>query len=102
MTEPFDGGCSSTASHSAGSVVRLHACYVWSMNAVRGKVRDGRIELDSALPEGADVVVLAVGRDQPFELDDVHVSELEARMQSVERGDAEPAASVVASLRRSR
>jgi hypothetical protein len=72
------------------------------MNALRGRVRGGRIEIDTALPEGAEVVVLATGGDDSFELDDAELGELEARMAEADRGEVEPAESVLARLRRGR
>ena len=53
------------------------------MNAVRGRVRGGHIEIDAALPEGAEVVVFTAGGEEPFDLDDLHLSELETRMAVV-------------------
>jgi len=72
------------------------------MNAVRGRVRDGRIELEGALPEGAEVVVLAADADDPFELDDAQLAEIETRMLAADRGEVEPAATVLEALRRRR
>jgi predicted transcriptional regulator len=72
------------------------------MNAVRGRVRGGRIELDDALPEGAEVVVLAAGPDESFDLDDAQLAEIDARMAEADRGEVEPAGAVLERLRRSR
>lgn len=72
------------------------------MNAVRGRVRGGRVELDATLPEGAEVVVLAGGTDESFELDDGQLDELERRMTEAVAGDVEPADVVLARLRRAR
>jgi predicted transcriptional regulator len=72
------------------------------MNTVRGRVRGGHIEIDSALPEGAEVVVLTASPDEAFELDEAQLAELESRMVEADRGEVEPAESVLASLRRSR
>ena len=72
------------------------------MNAVRGRVRGGHIEIDEALPEGAEVVVLTAGHDEPFDLDDAQVGELESRMAEADLGELEPAEVVLANLRRSR
>ena len=80
----------------------MPACYPERMNAVRGRVRGGHIEIDGALPEGAEVVVLTPGHDEPFELDEAQLVELESRMVEADRGEVEPAESVLASLRRSR
>jgi hypothetical protein len=69
------------------------------MNAVRGRVRGGRIEIDATLPEGAEVVVLSRGGEEPFDLDEARMTELEARMLGADRGEVEPAAVVLARLR---
>lgn len=60
------------------------------MNALRGCVRRGRIELDGALPESAEVVVLAAGTETPFDLNDAQLTEIEARMPEADRGEVEP------------
>jgi hypothetical protein len=72
------------------------------MNAVRGRVRGGHIETDAALPEGAEVVVLVSGAEEPFDLDDEHLTELEARIAEADRGEVEPGATVLERLRRAR
>jgi len=72
------------------------------MNAVRGRVRGGHVETDTALPEGAEVVILTPGTDEPFDLDDVEIVELEARLTSADAGDVETAAVVFEKLRRAR
>jgi predicted transcriptional regulator len=46
--------------------------------------------------------VLTPGHDEPFELDEAQLAELESRMVEADRGEVEPAESVLASLRRSR
>ena len=68
------------------------------MNAVRGRVHGGRIELESALPEGAEVVVLAPGQDESFALDDAQLAELEDRMTRADLGEVEPAGAVLERL----
>jgi hypothetical protein len=80
----------------------MHQCYPEEMNAVRGRVRDGRIELEGALPEGAEVVVLAASSDEPFDLDDAQLAEIETRMAEADRGEVEPAGAVLEALRRRR
>jgi predicted transcriptional regulator len=69
------------------------------MNAVRGRVRGGHIEIDQALPEGAEVVVLTGGDEESFDLDEARLVELEARMAEADRGEVVPAATVLARLR---
>jgi hypothetical protein len=69
------------------------------MNAVRGRVHQGRVETDAALPEGAEVVVLTGGDETPFELDDANTAELEARALEADRGELDPAAAIIARLR---
>jgi hypothetical protein len=72
------------------------------MNAVRGRVHGGHIEVDTSLPEGAEVVVLTRGDQEPFELDDAQLDELERRIAEADRGEVEPAEAVFAKLRRGR
>lgn len=60
------------------------------------------IETDAALPEGAEVVVVTAGDEEPFDLDDAQLAELEARMAEADRGQVEPAAAVLERLRRTR
>jgi hypothetical protein len=69
------------------------------MNAVRGRVRGGHIEVDAPLPEGAEVVVLTRGDQEPFELDDAQLEELELRMAEADAGDVESAEALIAKLR---
>jgi hypothetical protein len=58
------------------------------------------VEIETSLPEGAEVVVFTVNGDEKFDLDDSHVAELEARIANADRGDIEPAAAVLARLQR--
>ena len=69
---------------------------------MRGRVRGGHVETDVALPEGVEVVVLTAGDEEPFDLDDAQLAELEARMAEADRGQVEPAAAVLERLRRAR
>jgi hypothetical protein len=73
-------------------------CYLAKGEAVRGRVRGGQIELEGTLPEGTEVVVLAAGQDEPFDLDDAQLHEIEARMTAAERGEVEPAGAVLERL----
>lgn len=61
------------------------------MNAIRGRVRGGHVELDSALPDGTEVVVLVPTDEAPFELDDASNDELASRMAELDRDETEPA-----------
>jgi hypothetical protein len=60
------------------------------------------VEIDGALPEGAEVVVLTRGDEESFELDDAQLSELELRMDEADKGQVEPADAVLSKLRRAR
>ncbi|MEO7033354.1 MAG: endonuclease domain-containing protein [Polyangiaceae bacterium] len=73
------------------------ACYLGFMNVVRGRVRDGHVELDSAWPDGAEVVVV-LGETEPFALAEHDIAELTERMAAADRGEVEPAESVFARL----
>jgi hypothetical protein len=66
---------------------------------VRGRVREGRVELEADLPEGAGVVVLAPDREEPYDLAEAEIAELEARMAAADRGDVVPAADAIEKLR---
>ena len=55
-----------------------------------GKVVDGRVELDSALPEGASVTVLASEGDETFEADHATERMLLDGIAQCERGDTIP------------
>jgi hypothetical protein len=70
------------------------------MNAVRGRVRGGKIELDEPLPEGAEVVVVSAADAVPFDLDDASVAELEERARAADRGNVVSAADVLPRSRR--
>jgi hypothetical protein len=72
------------------------------MNAIRGRVRGGHVEIDEPLPDGAEVVVLAPAEDTPFELDDTSNAELESRMAELDRGETVPGETVFDGLRRGR
>ncbi len=72
------------------------------MSAVRGRLHGGRVELETELPEGADVVVMATDRDEPFDLAEAEIAELEARMTAADDGDVMPAAEVMQKLRSTR
>lgn len=69
------------------------------MSVVRGRVRAGRVELDSELPEGAEVVVLTASTDERFDLPDEEVADLERRVADADRGDLVPADDVIRALR---
>ena len=70
------------------------------MNAVRGRLRGGHVELVGELPEGTDVVVLATNGEETFEL--AEVAELAARMAAADHGDVVLAIDVIQRLRSSR
>jgi hypothetical protein len=72
------------------------------MNAVRGRVRGGHIEVDAALPEGAEVVVLTGGGEESFDLGEAQLVELEARLAEADRGEVVSAETVFAKLRGAR
>ena len=53
------------------------------MQITSGRVVDGRVELETELPEGTEVTVLARGSDETFEVD----AELEAvLLESIAQG----------------
>jgi hypothetical protein len=74
----------------------------WTMSAVRGRVRGGRVELEAELPEGEVVVVLSADREEPFELAPAEIAELEARMAAADAGEVVPGSVVFTKLRSTR
>jgi hypothetical protein len=69
------------------------------MNVVRGRVHDGHVEIETQLPEGAEVVVLVPDNEEPFDLDDPDLAELEKRIAEAEGGDVELAKTVFDRIR---
>jgi hypothetical protein len=69
------------------------------MQIASGKVIDGRVVVEAELPEGAEVMLLALDGEETFEVD----AELEAvLLQSIaqgERGDTIPAEELLRELR---
>lgn len=49
------------------------------------------VEVEVELPEGSEIVVIVPSREEPFELDDANLAELETRMAEAEQGDVLPA-----------
>ncbi|MPZ18285.1 MAG: hypothetical protein GEV06_10285 [Luteitalea sp.] len=64
-----------------------------------GKVVDGRVELDSELPEGVSVTVLAREGDETFEADAETERLLLDAIAQCERGETIPMAQLLGELR---
>ncbi len=64
-----------------------------------GRVVDGRVELDTALPEGASVTVLARDGDETFEADPETERMLLEAIAQCDRGEAVPVAQLLGELR---
>jgi hypothetical protein len=64
-----------------------------------GKVVGGRVELDSALPEGASVTVLAPEGDETFEADADTERMLIDSVAQCDRGETIPLAQLLGELR---
>ena len=64
-----------------------------------GKVVAGRVELDSELPEGASVTVLAPEGDETFEADPATERMLLDAIAQGERSETVPMAQVLSELR---
>ena len=69
------------------------------MRIASGKVIGGRVELDSDLPEGASVTVLAPEGDETFEVDPSTEALLREAIAQCERGEAVPLSRVLSELR---
>lgn len=72
------------------------------MRVVHGKVAAGRVELDEKLPDGAEVAVVLRADDEPFDLDEDRMRELEASLAEADRGEVVPASEVLSRLGRGR
>jgi hypothetical protein len=64
-----------------------------------GKVVGGRVELDSELPEGASVTVLALEGDETFEADPETERMLLDAIAQCERGETIPLTQLLSELR---
>ena len=64
-----------------------------------GKVVGGRVELDSALPEGASVTVLAPEGDETFEADADTERMLIDSIAQCDRGETTPLTQLLGELR---
>jgi hypothetical protein len=64
-----------------------------------GKVVGGRVELDSELPEGASVTVLAPEGDETFEADPETERMLRDSIAQCERGETIPLTQLLSELR---
>ncbi len=64
-----------------------------------GKVVGGRVELDSELPEGASVTVLAPEGDETFEVDPETERMLLDSIAQCERGETIPLTQLLSELR---
>ncbi len=74
-------------------------CYNRDMRIASGKVVDGRVELDTDLPEGASVTVLALEGDETFEADEESEKMLLEAIAQCERGQITPFADLLSELR---
>jgi hypothetical protein len=72
------------------------------MQLTSGRVVGGRVELDGELPEGATVVVLAVGDEGTFEADPATEQMLLESIAQCERGQTVSADTLLAELRERR
>ena len=69
------------------------------MRIASGKVVDGRIELDEALPEGTSVTVLALEGDETFDADTETEQMLLEAISQCERGQKVRLTKVLSELR---
>ena len=69
------------------------------MQIASGRVVGGRIELETELPEGAAVTVIAAEGDETFEVDAAAEAELLDAIQECERGAAIPLSDLLRELR---
>ena len=69
------------------------------MRIASGKVVGGRVELDSDLPEGTSVTVLALEGDETFEADPATEKMLLKAIAQCERGDTVSMSQLLSELR---
>jgi beta-lactam-binding protein with PASTA domain len=69
------------------------------MRIASGKVVDGRVELETELPEGASVTVLALEGDETFEIDQETESMLLEAIGQCDRAQTTPMAKLLSELR---
>jgi hypothetical protein len=69
------------------------------MRMASGKVVGGRVELDTDLPEGTSVTVLAPEGDETFEADPETEKMLLVAIEQCQRGQATPLPDFLAELR---
>ena len=69
------------------------------MRIASGKVVDGRVELETELPEGASVTVLALEGDETFEADQETESMLLEAIAQCDRAQTTPMAKLLLELR---
>jgi len=69
------------------------------MQIASGKVVDGRVELETELPEGASVTVLALEGDETFEADAETEKMLLEAIAQCQRGETTPLPDFLAELR---
>ena len=69
------------------------------MRMTRGKIVNGRVELDAELPEGTPVTVLALEGDETFEVDSETEQILLQAIAQCEKGQMTPMADLLSELR---
>jgi hypothetical protein len=69
------------------------------MEIASGRVVGGRVELDSELPEGATVTVLARDADETFEVDAETEEALLRAIEQCRRGETIPMSQLLRELR---
>ena len=60
------------------------------MKVVHGRVEDGRVVVDEALPEGAEVTVLVTASDDSFDLAAAQIAALRVSIDEADRGALVP------------
>jgi beta-lactam-binding protein with PASTA domain len=69
------------------------------MRIAPGRVVGGRVELETELPEGASVTVLALDGDETFEVDSAAEKMLLESIAQCDRGQTTPMHQVLSELR---
>ena len=60
------------------------------MKVVHGRVEQGRIVVDEALPEGTEVTVVVAAGEETFDLDEEQIAALRESIEQADRGELVP------------
>ena len=65
------------------------------MRVVHGRIEQGRVVADEALPEGTEVAIIVVTGEEGFDLDEEQIAALRESIDEANRGELVPLAEVL-------